>query len=102
MNVKKFKVNITIEKEVEVEVNTDVIDEKFMGNFSGYMWKVDDIEEIVHHVAYNVATRDGYFIEGIGEYPKSWEREKNLSVQGVHIGYNDFNDSVEIDIRESN
>lgn len=100
MAVKKFKVNITVEKEVEIEVNTDIIDEKFMEHFSSYMWHVDDVEEIAHHVAYSVATRDGYFIEGVGEYPKSWEREKNLATQGVHIKYNDLNDEVDIEIQE--
>lgn len=100
MKTKKFKATITIEKEVEIEINTDIINEEFMKHFSSYMWHVDELEEIAHHVAWNVATRDGYFIEGIGEYPKSWEREKNLTTQGVHIQYNDLNDDVDIELEE--
>lgn len=100
MGIRKFKVNVTVEKEIEIEVNTDIINEEFMENFSSYMWSVDDIEEIVEHVSHQTATRDGYFIEGVGEWPKSWERDKNLQSQGIHINYNDLDDNIEINIKE--
>lgn len=100
MTIKKFKVTATVEKQIEIEVNTDVINAEFLAEFSKGIFKVTSVEDIAGYVASCVATRDGYFIEGIGEYPKSREKENNLSNQGVHINYNDLNDDLELEVKE--
>jgi len=100
MTIKKYKVLVTVEKEMEIEVNTDVINGDWMAAFSDGMWQVDELQEVVEHVAKQASVRDGYFIEGVGEWPKDYEREKNLVTQGVNIKYNDWDDSLDFDIQE--
>lgn len=97
MNIKKYKALVTIEKEIEFEVNTDIINEKFFGEFSEIISSVDSIEEVLEHVAFQVAHNEGYFIEGLGEWPNRWERDKNLADQGVHIVNVEEDTDVEID-----
>lgn len=96
MSIEKYTVTVSIEKEIEIEVNTDIINEKFFEAFSSYMFGVDSVEEVLEHVASQAAHYEGSFIEGIGEYPKSWERDKNLAEQGVHILSIDEDTSVEV------
>ena len=96
MSIEKYTVTVTIEKEIEIEVNTDIINEKFFEEFSSYMFGVDSLEEVLEHVASQAAHYEGGFIEGVGEYPKSWERDKNLAEQGVHIVSIDEDTSVEV------
>lgn len=97
MNIQKFKTVVTIEKEIEVEVNLDIINEGFISHFDKYMFSANDVEDIVEHIAYQAANHDGYFIEGIGEWPNSRDREKNLSRQGVHIKILDEGTGVTIE-----
>lgn len=85
MGIKQYKATVTTEKEIIIEVNEDVINQKFLEEFSSYMWGVDSVGEIVEHVASQAAHYEDCFIEGVGEYPKAWERDSNLSNQGVHI-----------------
>ena len=96
MSIEKHTVTVTIEKEIEIELNTDIINEKFFEGFSSYMWSVDSIEEVLEHVAFQVAHNEGYFIEGLGEWPNRWERDKNLAEQGIHIVSIDEDTSVEV------
>jgi hypothetical protein len=97
MNIKKYKALVTIEKEIEIEVNLDIVNEEYLANFSSYMWGVDTVYEIVEHAASQAAHYEGSFIEGIGEYPNRWERDKNLADQGIHIVSIEEDTSVEID-----
>lgn len=97
MNIKKYKALVTIEKEIEIEVNLDVINEEYLANFSSYMWKVDDVGELLEHVAFNASHFEGSFIEGIGEWPCRWKRDKNLAEQGVHIVSVEEDTSVEVE-----
>lgn len=96
MTIKKYKALVTIEKEIEFEVNTDIINEKFFEEFSEIITGVDSIEEVLEHVAFQVAHNEGYFIEGLGEWPNRWERDKNLADQGVHIMNVEEDTDVEI------
>ena len=97
MSIEKYTVTVTIEKEIEIEVNTDIINEKFFEEFSSYMWGVESVEEVLEYIAIHAAHYEGSFIEGVGEYPKSWERDKNLAEQGVHIVRISEDTSVEVD-----
>lgn len=97
MTIKKYKALVTIEKEIEFEVNTDIINEKFFEEFSQIITSVDCVEEVLEHVAFQVAHNEGYFIEGLGEWPNRWERDKNLADQGVHIVNVEEDTDVEID-----
>lgn len=96
MNIKKYKALVTIEKEIEIEVNTDIVNDEFLANFSSYMWGVDTVYEIVEHVAHQASHFEGSFIEGVGEWPCRWERDKNLAEQGVHIVSINEDTSVEV------
>lgn len=99
MPIKKFKAVVTAEKEIEIEINTDVINENFLKEFSESMWKVNSASDIVEHITYYVLAAEGCFIEGVGEYPSYTKRDENLSTLGVHIKHNN-NDDIEIDVRE--
>lgn len=100
MTIKKFKAVVTVEKEIEIEINTDVINENFLKEFSEGMWEVDSVLDIVEHIACSVSAAEGCFIEGVGKYPSYTKRDENLSNVGVHVKYNELNDDIEIDVRE--
>ena len=100
MNIKKFKATVTVEKEIEIEVNTDILNEQFLKEFSEGMWEADSLSDIVEHVAFSASVAEDGFIEGIGEYPRSTKREENLSKIGVHIKYNDLDDDIEVSVQE--
>ena len=96
MTIKKFKATVAVEKEIEIEINTEVVNESFLKEFSEGMWEVDNISDVVEHIAYSVAVAEGCFIEGVGKYPSYTKRDENLSTVGVHVKYNDFNDGIDV------
>jgi len=99
MNTKKFKVIVTVEKELEIEVNTDIVNEQFFEGFSGYMWHVDTLEEIVEHVAFCHAHNGEDFVEGVGFVKQTCGAEDTLTVAGVKAKYNHWNDDVQVEIQ---
>lgn len=99
MNIQKFKVKVFVVKELEIEVNTDIINKEFFEGFSGYMWQVDSLEEIVEHVAYCHAHNDEDFVEGVGEVKQKYEGPNPLEVSGVKAKYNGWNYDVTVEIQ---
>lgn len=85
MNLRKFVVEVIETKEVEVWLDTDQYGEDFLKEFSEGMFKVDDISDVVRSVAFQAATSTGSFIEGLGDWPDAWQREKNIEELGYHV-----------------
>lgn len=98
MNLRKFVVEVIETKEVEVWLDTDQYGETFLKEFSESMFKVDDISEVVRSVAFQAATSTGSFIEGLGDWPKSWQREKNIEELGYHVNVTEVD--VELEFKE--
>lgn len=63
----KFDVEVTRTSTVEVEIDEDEFDEKFMEEFRSYMYDFDTIEDHVRHLA-QLAARESAsgFVEGYG------------------------------------
>lgn len=99
MNIQKFKVKVFVVKELEIEVNTDIINKEFFEGFSGYMWEVNSLEEIVEHVAYCHAHNNEDFVEGIGFVKVSVGADDPLEVSGVKAKYNGGRDDVTVEIQ---
>lgn len=98
MNIKKFKVKVLVEKTMDIEVNLDLIDEKFFEAFSDCITPVDSVEEVIEHIAYNVSQNDSVFVEGVGFVRASHGAEDPLTISGVKVEYNEWNDDVEVEI----
>lgn len=62
---KKFQVAVT--KIVEVEIDTDKLDEEFYTDFHTSITDGADEADIVRHIAWNYVQGDDRFIEGIGD-----------------------------------
>lgn len=86
---------INIRRMVQVDVDEEKMDSKFLEEFSAVMWKVKGIEEVLRHVALLSALEDreigvykDEFIEGIG------------STAALKLITNVVNDDVEIQLAE--
>lgn len=64
MTIEKYVVEIT--KVVEVEINTAIINDGFMEEFSDVMFHANDRKEIAKFIAEQYVLRDQRFAEGIG------------------------------------
>ena len=75
--MKKYKVEVTITKEYEVEVDENIINEDFRKEFEQYMWTLDDedTQEAFAKALAEQSARLGVneFIEGFGRCAQSKE-----------------------------
>ena len=75
--MRKFKVEVTVTKEYEVEVDENIINEDFRKNFESYMWQLndDDTQEAFAKALAEQSARFGVneFIEGFGRCAESKE-----------------------------
>lgn len=99
MNIKKFKVKVLVEKTMDVEVNLDLVDDKFFEDFSDCITFADSVEDIIEHVAYNISQNDSAFVEGVGIVEQSHGTEDPLTTSGVKVKYNEWGDDVEVEIQ---
>lgn len=84
MSIKEFKVVATFEKEMTIKIDTDIITDKWMEDFSSYMWHIDEPSELCEHIAHTVLFRDNNFVEGLGEVSQ-WTQDGNMKQIGVSI-----------------
>ncbi|MOA55739.1 hypothetical protein D3C78_1795820 [compost metagenome] len=69
--MRKFTINIT--QTVEVEIDENKFDQEYLDAFSEVMWNVDDISEVVEHIARNKALYSDYDVEFV---PNDWYTTK--------------------------
>lgn len=82
--IKKYKVRMFVEKEMTVEIDTSVVDEKWFEDFSSYMFHIDTPEELCEHIGHSVMFNDTDFVEGIGQL-SAWKPKENMKEMGVTI-----------------
>lgn len=88
MNLKKYRVTHTETKEVDVIIDLDKINEEFMKEFSEYFWEVDEVEEIVKHIARSKAK--GFDPEGVGYLNKWSETDEEALIKNGFIAEIDY------------
>lgn len=87
--MKKFTYNVT--QTVEVEIDESKFDQEYLDAFSEVMWQVDDISEVVEHIARNKALFDGYDCEFV---PNDWYKAKVVDEFSQQLAIETF---VELD-----
>lgn len=90
MNLKKYRVTYTTTKEIDVTIDLDTYNEDFMKEFGTYMWDVDEIEEIVNHIARSKAL--DFDPEGVGSHKKWNETEEQALLNNKFIAKIVFED----------
>lgn len=90
MNLKKYRVTCIETKEVDVTIDLDIYNQDFMKQFSTYMWEVDEIEEIVKHIA-RCKSLD-FDPEGVGCHKKWNETEEQALANNGFIAKIIFED----------
>ncbi len=69
--MKKYTFNVT--QTVEVEIDESKFTEEYLESFSEVMWQVDDVSEVVEHIARNKALYGEYDVEFV---PNDWYTAK--------------------------
>lgn len=78
----KHNVTVTLTYDIELEFDPSLDEEKTVQEFSEYMFKVDDFDDLIKFTAQQVARGDD-FVEGIGraEYDYGQEFKDGLVIK---------------------
>lgn len=106
--MKKFKVQVTRIDEYEIEIDENIINDKWIKNFESYMWDVDEDEphrELAEHIAQMRARFGSHqFMEGFGLMNVEGEyftpKEKESLAEGFKLKVISEDSEIETDAEE--
>lgn len=91
-------VNVTVTKELEIDILDERLTQEALAEFSSYMWEVSEPHEMFEYAARMIAQYDDVNIEGIGpagsEYKRGREGYENL------VAYRETHSDIETEFVE--
>lgn len=108
MGKKKFEITVQRTDIYEIEVDMDVINNKWIKHFESYMWDVDEDaphEDLAKHIGQMRARFGSHqFMEGFGIIPVDGEyltnQEKESLAKGFKLTVISEDEEIEVDARE--